>query len=110
MGIIALTTPKDCQSCHVPSQTIKRHKSVNVHELVKNKGVPIVQYQGSIKEASALLTSSPSLSYKYLILYHCNYAQILFGILVGFLVKKQDQDQIDLVSCSTYFLTVMVQL
>ena len=57
MGIIALTTPKDCQVLSCP--TIKRHKSVNVHELVKNKGVPILQYQGSIKEASALLTFKP---------------------------------------------------
>jgi len=33
ISIIAVTTSKDCQSCHAPSQTIKRYKSVNVHKL-----------------------------------------------------------------------------
>lgn len=41
MGIIAVTTPKDHQSCHTPLQTIRRHTAVNVDELVKDKRVPL---------------------------------------------------------------------
>ena len=56
MCIIAVSTPQDHQLFHSSSRIIRRQKTVNVHELVKDKGVPIVQYQGSIKKGLASLT------------------------------------------------------
>ena len=59
MGIIAVSTPQDHQLFYSSSRVIRRQKTVKVHELVKDKGVPIVQYKGSIKKGLASLTFKP---------------------------------------------------
>ena len=59
MGIIAVSTPQDPQLFHSSSRVIRREKTVKVHELVKDKGVSIVQYKGSIKKGLASLTFKP---------------------------------------------------
>ena len=59
MGIIAVSTPQDRQLFHSSSRIIRRQKTVKVHELVKDKGVPIVQYKGSIIKGLASLTFKP---------------------------------------------------
>ena len=46
MGIIAISTPKDNVSLIAKSRVISRQPRVKVTELVKDKGVPILQYIG----------------------------------------------------------------
>ena len=49
MGIIAVSTPNQDQLFPSPSRIVRRQK-IKVHELVKDKGVPIVYYKGSDKK------------------------------------------------------------
>jgi len=46
MGIIAVSTPKDNEPLTAKSMVINRQPHVKVDELVKDKGVPIIQYIG----------------------------------------------------------------
>ena len=46
MGIIAVSTPKDDGPLTAKSRVINRQPRVKVDELVKDKGVPIIQYIG----------------------------------------------------------------
>ena len=58
MGIIAVSTPNQDQLFPSPSRVVRRQR-IKVHELVKDKGVPIVYYKGSDKKGLASLTFKP---------------------------------------------------
>ena len=57
MGIIAVSTTNQLFLSQ-PSRVIRRQK-IKVHELVKDKGVPVVYYKGSIRKGLASLTFKP---------------------------------------------------
>ena len=59
MGIIAVSTPKDDTPLTTKSQLIRRAKRTAVDELVKDKGVPILQYTSQDGKGLASLIYKP---------------------------------------------------
>ncbi len=59
MGIIAVSTPKDGVQLAAKSRVISRQQRVKVNELVREKGVPIIQYIGSHEKALASVYFKP---------------------------------------------------
>jgi len=60
MRIIAISTPnQDHQLISSQSSRVTRRQRTKVHELVKDKGVPVFFYKGSIRRGLASLTFKP---------------------------------------------------
>lgn len=57
MGIIAVSTPKDNVPLIVKSRVISRQQRIKVNELVREKGVPILQYVGPHEKGLAYKTN-----------------------------------------------------
>ncbi len=59
MGIIAVSTPKDNVPLTAKSRVITRQQRVKVNELVRDKGVPILQYVSPRNRGLASITYKP---------------------------------------------------
>jgi len=64
MGIVAVSTPKDNVPLIAKSRVINRHPRVKVNELVKDKGVPILQYVGPQVKSLSLVLYKPIIELK----------------------------------------------
>ena len=60
MGIIAISTPKDGTPLIAKSRVISRQQRTKVDELVKDKGVPIVQYIGPLERGLSSVIFKPT--------------------------------------------------
>ena len=58
MGIIAVSSPKDA---HTRPRIIQRLPRITVNEVLKDKGLPIIQYIGPAEKALASITYKPIL-------------------------------------------------
>jgi len=61
MGIIAVSSPKESVSLHTRTQVIPRLSQITANELVKDKGLPIIQYTSNSKKALSTITYQPIL-------------------------------------------------
>ena len=61
MGIIAVSSPKDAVPLNVRPRIIQRLPRITVDEVVKDKGLPILQYIGPAEKALASITYKPIL-------------------------------------------------
>ena len=61
MGIIAVSSPKDSIPLRSRPRIIQRLQRITVNQVVKDKGVPIVQYIGPAEKALASITYKPIL-------------------------------------------------
>ena len=59
MGIIAISTPEDGTPLIHKSRIISRQQRIKVNELVKDKGVPIIQYIGPPEKGLASVILKP---------------------------------------------------
>lgn len=59
MGIIAVSTPKNGKQLILNSRVIKRQKRMKVTELVKDRGVPIIQYVSPLERGLSSVTFKP---------------------------------------------------
>lgn len=108
MGIIAISTPKNNEPLVAKSRLIHRQRRVKVNELVRDKGVPILQYVELHAKGLSSVFYKPRIDPYTLC--HQNYFPIYFGILDGHSAIWKDQEQTGLVLCSMPLPAVMNQL
>lgn len=61
MGIIAISSPKDAVPLHTRARVIPRLPRITVNEVVKDKGLTIMQYMGHAKRALSSIIYNPIL-------------------------------------------------
>ena len=69
MGIIAISSPKDTVPLHTRAHVIPRLPRITANEVVKDKGLTIMQYMGHAKKALSSIIYDPILHLQ-VILYH----------------------------------------